>query len=59
MEQFYIFVKDIVTSDYGMSVRDVMATDWHDLMAILSTDNAKTMDDEVIPLEKFIGSLSL
>lgn len=41
-----------------MSVRDVMATDWHDLMAILNVNNNETTNDnEPMTLEAFIGTL--
>lgn len=42
-----------------MSIRDVMATDWYDLMAILGTDSKAAINNEVLPLEDFIGTLSL
>lgn len=44
----------MVKSDYGMSIRDVMDTDWRDLMAVLGT---REPEQEVMSLEDFVRGL--
>lgn len=43
-------------SDYGMSIRDVMATDYEHLMAVLGVDDVGH-EDEVMNLGDFIAGL--
>ncbi|BAN93690.1 hypothetical protein Javan126_0038 [Streptococcus phage Javan126] len=54
MAKFYKFTQDIIRSDFGMSVKDVMETDWQDLLAVLSASEQK---EKVMTLEEFIGQL--
>lgn len=54
------FIKSVVRSDYGMSIRDVMATDYEHLMAVLGADDNHTEveeDEEVLPLGEILGLL--
>jgi len=54
LEKFYKFTQDIIRSDFGMSVKDVMETDWQDLLAVLGASEKK---EKVMSLEEFIGQL--
>ncbi|HFR3976729.1 TPA: hypothetical protein ACHVI3_000839 [Streptococcus suis] len=60
MKKFDAFLKAVVKSDYGMSIRDVMETDYGHLMAILQAEEAESEkeSDKVVDLSDFIGSLS-
>ncbi|HFI0035419.1 TPA: hypothetical protein ACGO8I_002352 [Streptococcus suis] len=50
----------MVKSEYGMSIRDVMDTDYGHLMAILQADNhrAEKMEEKVLSIGEFVGTLS-
>lgn len=50
----------MVRSDFGMSIRDVMDTDYEHLMAILQadTDRSEPTDEKVMSIGEFVGSLS-
>lgn len=54
MSRFYRFVRDVVQSDFGFSIRDVMETDWTDLLAVLKKDKP---EPDVMSLEDFIGTV--
>lgn len=47
----------MVRSDYGMSIRDVMATDYDHLMAILQATEVDDKKEDVMNLGDFIGQL--
>ncbi|HFI0634096.1 TPA: hypothetical protein ACGO2G_000559 [Streptococcus suis] len=50
----------MVKSEYGMSIRDVMDTDYGHLMAILQADNsrAEKTEEKVLSIGEFVGTLS-
>lgn len=50
----------MVRSDFGMSIRDVMDTDYEHLMAILQADNDATepTEERAMSIGEFVGSLS-
>ncbi|WP_186652365.1 hypothetical protein [Streptococcus sp. sy004] len=50
-------MKAVVCSDYGMSIRDVMATDYEHLMAILRVTDVEKDKRDVMNLGDFIGQL--
>ncbi|HEM3576830.1 TPA: hypothetical protein U1C15_000447 [Streptococcus suis] len=60
MRKFDAFLKAVVRSDYGMSIRDVMDTDYEHLMAILQADNdvAEPREERVMSIGEFVGTLS-
>lgn len=57
---FDSFLKSVVRSDYGMSIRDVMDTDYEHLMAILQADNDITepTEEKVMSIGEFVGTIS-
>lgn len=56
MKRFKEFTQNIIKSDYGMSVKDIMETDWRDLMAIIS-DDQETDTEEVMALGDFVRQM--
>ncbi|HEM5241427.1 TPA: hypothetical protein U1343_000245 [Streptococcus suis] len=60
MRKFDAFLKAVVRSDFGMSIRDVMDTDYEHLMAILQadTDRSEPAKEKVMSIGEFVGSLS-
>ncbi|HFI0174300.1 TPA: hypothetical protein ACGOWO_000675 [Streptococcus suis] len=60
MRKFDTFLKAVVRSDYGMSIRDVMDTDYEHLIAILQADNDATelREERIMSIGEFVGTLS-
>lgn len=56
MKRFKEFTQNIIKSDYGMSVKDIMETDWRDLMAIIS-DDQETDTEDVMALGDFVRQM--
>ena len=62
MAKFDRFLKAVVHSDYGMSIRDVMETDYGHLLAILGAEEEELGQDlaaeqAVVSLGDFIRAL--
>lgn len=56
MKRFKEFTQNIIKSDYGMSVKDIMETDWRDLMAIIS-DDQETDTEDIMALGDFVRQM--
>lgn len=56
MKRFKEFTQNIIKSDYGISIKDIMETDWRDLMAIIS-DDQETETEEVMALGDFVRQM--
>ncbi|HFH9388622.1 TPA: hypothetical protein ACG7RQ_001015 [Streptococcus agalactiae] len=56
MEKFYEFIRNVIKSDYGVSIKDVMETNWIDMLEVLKPAEVKS--EEVMSLEDFVGTLN-
>ena len=58
MKKFDEFSRSIIKSDYGLSVKDVMETDWRDLMAVIGHDEEENeVQDDIMPLGDFVRQM--